>query len=120
MGEVFLFRTIAGHPQPIFEELLGLDRTSHNFEDVILLAHTDCGAAYFDESTIRSALLETDPSAVRKVDAMDFGTIKGGGEKSLRDDMAWLKKQPMVRQGLRDAVRGLMYDIKTGEVREVK
>jgi carbonic anhydrase len=120
MGEAFIFRTIAGHPQPIFEQLIGLDRTSFNFEDVWLFYHTDCGAQYFNEEKIRSGLLEADPSATRDVDCMDFGTMKGTVEESLKEDMAWLKNQPIVRQGLRDAVRGFIWDIKSGELREVK
>ena len=40
IGEAFIFRTIAGHPQPVFENIIGLDRTSRGFEDVILLYHT--------------------------------------------------------------------------------
>ena len=120
MGEAFIFRTIAGQPQPIFEQLIGLDRTSFNFEDVWLLYHTDCGAQYFNEEKIRSGLLETDPSATRKIDHMDFGTMKGSVEESLKEDMAWLKNQTTVRQGLRDAVKGFMWDIKSGELREVK
>ena len=75
---------------------------------------------YFQEDKIRAGLLETDPSAARKVDCMEFGTMKGTVEESLKEDMAWLKNQPTVRQGLRDAVRGFMWDIKSGELREVK
>lgn len=94
VGEAFIFRTIAGHPQPVYENLVGLDRTSHGFEDVILLYHTgtvarlkrvwscanerlqDCGAMYFDEEMIRSGILETDPSAKSKIESWDIGTIK--------------------------------------------
>jgi carbonic anhydrase len=94
VGEAFIFRTIAGHPQPVFENIIGLDRTSHGFEYIILLYHTgpvttfegvrtyadnrvsDCGAMYFDEPMIRSGLLETDPSAKSKIDSWDTGKIK--------------------------------------------
>lgn len=119
MGEAFIFRTIGGHPQPIFEQLIGLDRTSYHFEDVWLLYHTDCGAQYFNEENIRSGILETDHGAASKIESMDFGTMKGTVEDSLKEDMAWLKSQTCVRQGLKDAVRGFMWDIKTGELREV-
>lgn len=40
MGEAFLFRTIAGHPQPVFNDILTLDAQSHGFEDLILVYHT--------------------------------------------------------------------------------
>lgn len=40
MGEAFVFRTIAGHPQAVFQDVVTLDAVSQGFEDLILLYHT--------------------------------------------------------------------------------
>lgn len=45
-----------------------------------------------------------------------FGSV----EESLRADIAWLKSQSTVRKDLQPCIRGLMYDLKTGKLREVQ
>jgi carbonic anhydrase len=40
-------------------------------------------------------------------------------EESVREDVRLLKEQNFVRQELRDNVKGYVYDIKTGKLKEV-
>jgi carbonic anhydrase len=38
---------------------------------------------------------------------------------AVRADIDWIKKQPLTRQDLADNIRGYIYDIKTGKLKEV-
>ena len=41
MGETFIFRTVAGHPQPVLQDIAALDIEGHNcIEDVMIIYHT--------------------------------------------------------------------------------
>ena len=94
IGEAFIFRTIAGHPQPVLRDILTLDAQSRDFEDLTLVYHTDdivhtedvncreayaevtdCGAHYFDVDHIRSELISADFSAEDEIGKDTFGTI---------------------------------------------
>lgn len=49
----------------------------------------------------------------------ETANAKGSVKQSVLDDIATLKASPLVRQGLKDAARGFVYDIKTGLLEEV-
>ncbi|KAF2154964.1 carbonic anhydrase [Myriangium duriaei CBS 260.36] len=117
-GEVFLFRTIAGRPQSCFNDLVTLDAVSHGFDDLIIMYHTDCGALRFNEDSIRSELSKTDGKD--QVPNLWLPTITKSSEESLRSDLEWMKAQPLLRKDLAKCIRGYIYDLKSGEVREVK
>ena len=40
IGEVFVFRTIGGHPQAVFKDVVTLDIVSQGFEDLVVMYHT--------------------------------------------------------------------------------
>ena len=94
IGEAFIFRTIAGHPQPVFNDLIQLDIESHGWENLIVLYHTgkliqhsycqsqatnqatDCGTLRFDEERIRRELIKTSPADEAKVKNMQLAGVK--------------------------------------------
>ena len=98
----------------------------------------DCGATLFKDDWLRSEIGKASSVAKNEIEGTQLATIHGSIEQCLRDDMvrlcaprqlvsgtlltswqAWLKKQPLVREGLRQAIRGFMFDIKTGRLHEV-
>lgn len=41
VGETFIFRTIAGHPQPVLEDIVTLDAQGQNtMKEVMIVYHT--------------------------------------------------------------------------------
>ena len=49
----------------------------------------------------------------------ETANVKGSVKQSVLDDIAIFKASPLVRQGLKDATRGFVYDIGTGLLEEV-
>lgn len=59
-----------------------------------------------------------------QVDRMTFGAVQERygytkQDEALREDVQWLKNQPLMRKGQGINVKGYIYDIKTGQLREV-
>lgn len=55
---------------------------------------------------------------------MTFGAVQdrygyGSQEDAIRDDVKWLKEQPLMRLGRGIDVKGYLYDIKSGKLEEV-
>ena len=40
-------------------------------------------------------------------------------EESVREDIAWVHAQPLIREGLKQATQGYVFDIKSGKVTKV-
>ena len=73
---------------------------------------------------IRSEWVERDPSSKGHVEQMVFGAVQSryghdSLEGALRDDVQWLKGQPLLRNGEGINVKGFVYDIKSGKLKEV-
>ena len=50
---------------------------------------------------------------------MTFGAINSL-EQSVRNDMQWLKVQPLLREDIKAGIRGYVYDIKSGSLSAVE
>lgn len=53
IGEAFIFRTVAGRPQAVIQEIIAIDRVSKEFEDLILLYHTGERSRSFENRSHR-------------------------------------------------------------------
>lgn len=40
-------------------------------------------------------------------------------EQSVKGDLEWVRENPMIREELKKGCKGFMFDIKTGEVKQV-
>lgn len=81
--------------------------------EIILIHHTDCGMLTFtDESLKRDILAQTGmrpPFALEPFSDLD---------EDVRQSIARIRSSPFVPH--RDDVRGFVYDVRTGRLREVK
>ena len=85
--------------------------------DIIVIHHTDCGSTHYKNAEIEKLLKSRGPA--HQVDAMgDFGQIDDL-EQSVKDDVAFLENSPFLRSELKGKVHGFLYDIKTGELKDV-
>jgi carbonic anhydrase len=90
----------------ISQELLGT-------EEVAIIHHTDCGMLTFDDETLRARLRDK-----YKVDTSSHAFLPFKDlDQSVRDDIASYRGAALVRQDV--PVRGFVYDVKTGRLREV-
>lgn len=106
----------------------------------------DCGFTYHTDNNLRQTLRLKHPNLDGEVDSLSWDTFGSSEryvyhnrhhqvwipfpsvywplwtfrlEESVRDDLRLLKEQKFVRQELRDNVKGYVYDIKTGKLKEV-
>ena len=82
-------------------------------EEIILIHHTDCGMLTFEDDAVK-AQIEAD-TGLRPPFALEaFGDV----EADVRQSIARLKASPFVPNTA--GVRGFVYEVETGRVREVK
>lgn len=72
-----VFRTIAGHPQPVVSGILALDHAIR-IDEVIVLHHTDCGSTYFTEEGVKGGLRERCKGCEGEIDGLVFGAVENG------------------------------------------
>jgi carbonic anhydrase len=81
-------------------------------EEIILLHHTDCGMLTFTDDEFREQIREE--TGIKPAwPAESFADL----DDDLRQSLARIKTSPFIPN--KDSVRGFVYDVKTGELREV-
>jgi carbonic anhydrase len=81
-------------------------------EEIILIHHTDCGMLTFTDDAFRSAI-EEDTGIKPEWAPEAFSDL----DQDVRQSIARIKASPFVPK--KDSVRGFVYDVKTGKLREV-
>ena len=91
----------------ISHELLGT-------QEFIIINHTDCGMLTFKDEDLRSKLQkQTGTAAVSPVAFHAFSNL----EENVRQQIQKVKSHPWVPKQI--SVRGFVYDVKTGKLKEV-
>ncbi|KAL6890047.1 carbonic anhydrase [Trichoderma evansii] len=101
---------VAGRVAHQFENMLFLDHFLH-FEDIMIIHHTNCSAGIFKNDEIHRALEERAPGHP-SIRLPGFESL----EQSVRDDIEFIKRSPLVRKELADRTTGYIYDIETGKL----
>jgi carbonic anhydrase len=81
-------------------------------EEIILIHHTDCGMLTFDDDEFRNAI-QQETGIKPEWAAEAFSDL----EADVRQSMARIKASPFIPR--KDSVRGFIYDVETGQLREV-
>jgi carbonic anhydrase len=81
-------------------------------EEIILIHHTDCGMLTFTDDEFRRSI-EGDTGIKPEWAAESFNDLDG----DMRQSIARIKASPFVPH--KDSVRGFVYDVETGRLREV-
>lgn len=93
---------------------LAISQTLLGTKEVAVIDHSDCGMLTFTDESIRKQLREQRGVDADHVAFLPFGDL----DQSVRDDLTAYERSPLVRQDV--PVRGFVYDVKTGRLREVK
>ncbi|PON20689.1 carbonate dehydratase [Trichoderma gamsii] len=90
-------------------------------QEFLQISPEDCGFTYHTDNNLRQKLRLKYPNLDGKVDSLSWDTFGSSDrlEESVREDLRLLKEQKFIRQELRDNVKGYVYDIKTGKLKEV-
>ncbi|KAM0420989.1 hypothetical protein ACHAPT_011232 [Fusarium lateritium] len=89
----------------ISQQLLGT-------REIVIVHHTDCGMLTFSDLDIKSKVRKDLDEDVEHIAFLPFGDLK----QSVRDDIAFFKKSPLV---LDVPITGYVYDVKTGKIEKV-
>jgi carbonic anhydrase len=81
-------------------------------EEIILIHHTDCGMLTFTDDDFKSAI-QADTGIKPAWSAEAFPDL----EDDVRQSIARIKASPFIPR--KDAVRGFVYEVETGKLREV-
>ncbi|MFZ5439537.1 MAG: beta-class carbonic anhydrase [Myxococcota bacterium] len=112
-GDAHVIRNAGGRFADALRSL-AISQTLLGTEEVAFVHHTDCGMLTFTDETIRKALRERLSADADHLAFLPFADL----EESVRADLRAYRASPLVRQDI--PVRGFIYDVKSGTVREVR
>jgi carbonic anhydrase len=81
--------------------------------EIVLVHHTDCGMLTFTDEQLRRQI-QADTGIRPAFAAEAFSDL----DEDVRQSIARIKASPFVPH--KDAIRGFVYDVKTGRLREIK
>jgi carbonic anhydrase len=81
-------------------------------EEIILIHHTDCGMLTFKDDDFKESI-ERETGIKPEWAAEAFGDLEG----DVRQSIARIKASPFIPR--KDSIRGFVYEVETGKLREV-
>jgi carbonic anhydrase len=111
-GEAHVIRNAGGVVTDDAIRSLAISQNLLGTEEIVLLHHTDCGMLTFTDEEL-AAKLEDATGERPEWSAQAFSDL----EQDVRDSIARLRDSPFIPN--KDSIRGFVYDVKTGELREV-
>jgi carbonic anhydrase len=111
-GEAHVIRNAGGVVTDDEIRSLAISQRLLGTEEIILIHHTDCGMLTFNDDEFRRAIQE-DTGIKPTWSAEAFGDL----EEDVRQSIARIKASPFIPN--KDSVRGFVYEVETGRLREV-
>jgi carbonic anhydrase len=111
-GEAHVLRNAGGVVTDDTIRSLAISQNLQGTEEIILVHHTDCGMLAFTDEEF-AAKLEEETGERPDWAAQTFTDL----DQEVRDSIARLKESTFVPK--KDSIRGFVYDVKTGDLREV-
>ena len=111
-GDAHLIRNAGGVATDDVIRSLAISQRKLGTREVLLVHHTDCGMLTFTEDAFRQELLEE--TGIKPAWVAEAFTDL---DADVRSSMARIRQSPFVPH--RDAVRGFVYEVETGKLREV-
>jgi carbonic anhydrase len=112
-GEAHVIRNAGGVVTDDVIRSLTISQRLLGTREIMLIHHTDCGMLTFTDAGLKEDIQRE--TGIRPPFAMDaFSDIEG----DVRQSMERIKASPFVVH--KDAIRGFVYEVETGRLREVK
>lgn len=111
-GDAHIIRNAGGVVTDDAIRSLAISQRLLGTEEVVLIHHTDCGMLTFSDDDFRRQI-EQDTGIKPAWAAEAFGDLDG----DVRQSIARIKASPFIPS--KDNVRGFVYDVATGKLREV-
>ena len=112
-GDAHVIRNAGGVATEDAIRSLSISQRLLGTEEIILLHHTDCGMLTFTDDDFKHSIQEE--VGIKPAWAAEaFNDL----DEDVRQSIARIKASPFIPR--KDAVRGFVYDVHTGELREVE
>ncbi len=111
-GDAHVIRNAGGVVSDDEIRSLAISQRLLGTEEIILIHHTDCGMLTFTDDEFKAAI-EKDTGIRPTWAAEAFGDLDG----DVRQSIARIKASPFIPH--KDSVRGFVYEVETGRLREV-
>jgi carbonic anhydrase len=111
-GDAHVIRNAGGVVTDDAIRSLAISQRLLGTEEIILIHHTGCGMLTFTDDEFRSSI-EQETGIKPGWAAESFGDLEG----DVRQSIARIKASPFIPR--KDAVRGFVYEVETGRLREV-
>jgi carbonic anhydrase len=112
-GDAHVIRNAGGVVTPDVIRSLAISQRLLGTEEIVLIHHTGCGMLTFTDDEFRRQL-EQDTGVKPEWAVETFGDL----EQDLRQSIARITGSPFIPR--RDKVRGFVYEVETGNLREVR
>lgn len=111
-GEAHIIRNAGGVATDDAIRSLLISQRLLGTEEVVLIHHTDCGMLTFSDDSLKKQIQSE--TGIRPPFALEaFSDLEG----DVRQSIARIKASPFIPR--KDHVRGFIYDVRTGRLREV-
>ncbi len=111
-GDAHVIRNAGGVAGDDVIRSLAISQHLLGTEEIVLIQHTDCGMRTFDDGEFRESIAQK--TGLNPVwAAAAFSDV----DTDVRRSIATIKATPFIPR--RDAIRGFVYDVETGKLREV-
>jgi len=112
LGDAHMIRNAGGVVTDDAVRSLAISQRMLGTREIVLLHHTDCGMLTFSDDDFKRSLLdETGIKPAWAVEAFD------DLDEDVRQSLARIQASPFIPH--KDGVRGFVYDVHTGELREI-
>ncbi len=112
LGDAHMIRNAGGVVTDDAIRSLAISQRMLGTREIMLIHHTDCGMLTFSDDEFKRSLLdETGIKPAWAVEAFD------NLEEDVRQSIARIQASPFIPH--KDSVRGFVYDVHTGELREI-
>jgi len=111
-GDAHIIRNAGGAVTPDVIRSLTISQRLLGTEEIVLIHHTDCGMLTFHDDDLKRKIEEE--TGIRPAFALEaFGDL----DQDVKQSIARIKASPFIPRT--DAVRGFVYEVETGKLREV-
>lgn len=112
-GDAHVIRNAGGRVADAIRSL-AISQALLGIEEVVIMHHTDCDMLTLTDDAVRDRLHKSRNTDADVIAFLPFRDL----DQSVRDDIALYNASPLVRHDI--PVRGFVYDVRTGRLREVK
>ena len=112
-GDAHVIRNAGGRASADALRSLAISHALLGTREVLVIHHTDCGMQTFTNERLRAQLRRDLNADAAGIDFLPFGDL----DQSVREDVQTIRSSPLVPGDI--SLRGFVYDVRTGRVREV-